>query len=134
MILPTQDYRRTQIVIPEKLHQGLDRVVYATVGRYQRRKRIGLTLMQTAEKITEMAHDHGAYLVDDSYQAMGPVKIDLHDSGVDFYTAGSEKWMCCPAMTGVFYIREGLWDDFEPSYRNYSNYHRGPAIDRQVSD
>jgi preprotein translocase subunit SecA len=57
LILPTQDYRRTQIVIPEKLHQGLDRVVYATVGRYQRRKRIGLTLMQTAEKITEMARD-----------------------------------------------------------------------------
>ena len=71
--------------------------------------------------LSGIAHDHGAYLVDDSYQAMGPVKIDLHDSGVDFYTAGSEKWMCCPAMTGVFYIREGLWDEFEPSYRNYSN-------------
>ncbi len=71
--------------------------------------------------LSEIAHSHGAYLVDDSYQAMGAVDVDLHDSGVDFFTAGSEKWMCCPAMTGVFYIREGIWDDFEPSYRNYGN-------------
>ncbi|MFH1178792.1 MAG: aminotransferase class V-fold PLP-dependent enzyme [Candidatus Bathyarchaeota archaeon] len=71
--------------------------------------------------LSGVAHEHGAYLVDDSYQAMGPVEIDLHDSGVDFFTAGSEKWMCCPAMTGVFYIREGIWDVFEPSYRYYGN-------------
>jgi cysteine desulfurase/selenocysteine lyase len=71
--------------------------------------------------LSGVAHEHGAYLVDDSYQAMGPVEIDLHDSGVDFFTAGSEKWMCCPAMTGVFYIREGIWADFEPSYRYYGN-------------
>ena len=71
--------------------------------------------------ISGIAHDHGAYLVDDSYQAMGAVGVDLHGSSVDFFTAGSEKWMCCPAMTGVFYIREGLWDEFEPSYRYYGN-------------
>lgn len=71
--------------------------------------------------IAEMTHDHGGYLVDDSYQAMGAVEVDLHRDGVDFFTAGSEKWMCCPAMTGVFYIREGIWDDFDPSYRYYSN-------------
>ena len=71
--------------------------------------------------IAGLAHEHGAYLVDDSYQAMGAVGIDLHRDGVDFFTAGSEKWMCCPAMTGVFYIREGIWDDFEPTYRYYGN-------------
>ena len=71
--------------------------------------------------LSEIAHSHGAYLVDDSYQAMGAVDVDLHSSEVDFFTAGSEKWMCCPAMTGVFYIREGLWDEFEPSYSNYGS-------------
>lgn len=79
------------------------------------------SLRYDMKAISEIAHDHGAYLVDDSYQAMGAVRVDLHDSGVDFFTAGSEKWMCCPAMTGVFYIREGLWDDFDPSYRFYGN-------------
>lgn len=71
--------------------------------------------------LSEIAHDHGAYLVDDSYQAMGAIDVDLHGSGVDFFTAGSEKWMCCPAMTGVFYIREAIWDDFDPTYRYYGN-------------
>jgi len=36
--LPSQEYRRTRIVMPEKLHQGLDRVVYSLVGGYQRHK------------------------------------------------------------------------------------------------
>ena len=73
------------------------------------------------KEISEIAHEHGAYVVDDSYQAMGAIDIDLHRSGVDFFTAGSEKWMCCPAMTGVFYIREGIWDEFDPNYRYYGN-------------
>ena len=38
MNLPAQEYRRTRIVIPEKLHQGLDRLVYAMVGTIQRRR------------------------------------------------------------------------------------------------
>jgi len=71
--------------------------------------------------LSEVAHDHGAYLVDDSYQAMGAIDVDLHESGVDFFTAGSEKWMCCPAMSGVFYICEAIWDDFDPGYRYYGN-------------
>ncbi len=57
MNLPTQEYRRTQIIIPDKLHQGLDRVVYTTVGRYKRRKSIGRMLKQEAEKITERASE-----------------------------------------------------------------------------
>lgn len=79
------------------------------------------SLRYDMKALSGIAHDHGAYLVDDSYQAMGAIDIDLHRSGVDFFTAGSEKWMCCPAMTGVFYIRKDIWDDFEPSYRFYGN-------------
>ncbi len=36
MMLPAHDYRRTRIVTPEKLHQGLDGAVYGLVGRYRR--------------------------------------------------------------------------------------------------
>ena len=85
------------------------------------------SLRYDIKAISEIAHAHGAYLVDDSYQAMGAIGVDLHGSGVDFFTAGSEKWMCCPAMTGVFYIREELWDDFDPSYRYYGNVEKAFA-------
>ena len=55
MILPTQDYRRTHIVTPEKLHQGLDGVVHGLVGLYHRRAGIRRSLNREAERISEMA-------------------------------------------------------------------------------
>ena len=55
MILPTQDYRRTHIVIPDKLHRGLDGAVHGLVGLYHRRHGIGRSLKREAEKISETA-------------------------------------------------------------------------------
>ncbi len=55
MILPTQDYRRTQIVVPTKLHQGSDGVVHGIVGRYRRRSRLEHSLRDEAEKTSAMA-------------------------------------------------------------------------------
>lgn len=71
--------------------------------------------------ISEIAHDHGALVVDDAYQAVGAVDVDVHADKVDFLVVGSEKWLCCPAFSGVFYIRRDLIDEFEPSYRFYGN-------------
>lgn len=69
--------------------------------------------------LSELSHQHGAYLVDDGYQAVGATDVDLHRDGVDFFTAGSEKWLCTPMMIGFFYINKELISDFEPTYRNY---------------
>jgi preprotein translocase subunit SecA len=55
LISPTYDYRRTKIVDPAKLHQGLDGVVYGFVGNYRRLSRFGQALQTEAEKISEMA-------------------------------------------------------------------------------
>lgn len=55
MILPTQDYRLTQIIMPEKLHQGLDQAAYAMVGWHRRRSGIVRLLAQEAQKILDMA-------------------------------------------------------------------------------
>ncbi|OGD53940.1 hypothetical protein A3K81_00030 [Candidatus Bathyarchaeota archaeon RBG_13_60_20] len=71
--------------------------------------------------ISDVAHSHGAVVVDDGYQALGAIDVDLHATDVDFFTAGSEKWLCCPAMTGVLYVKRSLHSRFEPAYRNYGN-------------
>jgi preprotein translocase subunit SecA len=55
LILPTYDYRRTKIVDPAKLHQGLDSAVYGLVGNYRRLSRFGRSLQSEAEEISEMA-------------------------------------------------------------------------------
>jgi len=72
-------------------------------------------------EITEIAHDHGAYVVNDAYQAAGAVDVDVKAEDVDFFTFGSEKWLCCPAMTGVLYVKKSLHDVFQPTYMNYGN-------------
>jgi selenocysteine lyase/cysteine desulfurase len=63
-------------------------------------------LRYNLKQIAKLAHEHNALLVVDGYQAMGAVDINVHQSNVDFYTSGSEKWMCCPAQNGVFYIKK----------------------------
>ncbi|MCW4048301.1 MAG: aminotransferase class V-fold PLP-dependent enzyme [Candidatus Bathyarchaeota archaeon] len=71
--------------------------------------------------ISDIAHEHGVYVIDDAYQAMGAVTIDVHGDDVDFFTSGSEKWLCCPAMNGVLYVKKSIQDEFEPTYMNYHN-------------
>jgi preprotein translocase subunit SecA len=58
LILPAEDYRRTHIVAPKKLHRGLDSVVYGLLGRVHRRGALGRSLKEEAEKIHEASKGH----------------------------------------------------------------------------
>jgi preprotein translocase subunit SecA len=55
LILPAEDYRRTHIMTPGKLHQGLDAVVHGLAGWRRRRETVGRSLKEEAEKISERA-------------------------------------------------------------------------------
>ena len=76
-------------------------------------------LKYDVKAIAEIAHDHGALLVDDPYQALGAIDVDVHGDMIDFLAVGSEKWLCCPTLAGIFYARRDLIDGFEPTYRFY---------------
>ena len=78
-------------------------------------------LKHDLKAIAEIAHNHGALLVDDPYQAVGAIDVNVHKDMVDLLSVGSEKWLCCPSFAGLFYIRRELIDAFEPVYRFYSN-------------
>jgi selenocysteine lyase/cysteine desulfurase len=78
-------------------------------------------LRYNLKQIAKLVHEHNALLVVDGYQAMGAVDVNVHTSDVDFYTSGSEKWMCCPAQNGVFYIKKSLIGEYEPTYRLYKS-------------
>jgi len=77
-------------------------------------------ILHDVKAIAEIAHSHGALILDDGYQAQGNVEVNPEKDGVDFYTFGSQKWMCCPMQTGILYVKHGLDDEFEPVYRNYN--------------
>ena len=76
-------------------------------------------LKYDVKALAEIAHAHGAFLVDDPYQALGAIDVDAHCDEVDFLATGSEKWLCCPSLAGIFYVRRELVDAFEPTYRLY---------------
>jgi len=70
-------------------------------------------------EVSRIAHEHGAYVLDDAIQAVGAIDVDVHRDEVDFLLTGSYKWQCGPEGAGIFYIREDLIEEFDPDFRNY---------------
>jgi selenocysteine lyase/cysteine desulfurase len=58
--------------------------------------------------IAELAHARGAYLYTDAIQAVGMFPMDLHETGVDFLTSGTYKWLLAAYGVAPFYIRRDL--------------------------
>ncbi|HID06158.1 MAG TPA: aminotransferase class V-fold PLP-dependent enzyme, partial [Armatimonadetes bacterium] len=63
--------------------------------------------------ICEIAHEHGAYVLDDAIQAVGAVKVDVKADGIDFLAAGGYKWLLSPGGTGFLYVRRSLIKELE---------------------
>jgi selenocysteine lyase/cysteine desulfurase len=71
------------------------------------------------EAVCKLAHEKGAYVVDDAFQAAGAIKIDVRKDNIDFFLTGSYKWQCGPLEAGIFYIRKDLCEEIEPPYQQY---------------
>jgi kynureninase len=70
--------------------------------------------LQDARRITERAHEVGAYVVLDTYQSAGTVPFSVKDLNVDFATGGSVKWLCGGPGAGYLYVRPDLQKTLEP--------------------
>jgi len=57
LILPSQEYRRTRIVTPDKLHKGLDSVLYGLVGWYHRNASSARLCLEDAEAVCDNSLD-----------------------------------------------------------------------------
>jgi len=94
-------------------------------------------LLHDVKAVAGIAHEHGAFVVDDGYQAQGNVHVQPARDGVDFYTFGSQKWMCSPSMGGVFYVKREVADAYEPTYRCYNQVEeafKGPLQPWEMPD
>jgi cysteine desulfurase/selenocysteine lyase len=74
-----------------------------------------LGTIEPVEKITQIAHEHGAYVVVDAAQSVPHIKVDVQRIGCDFLAFSGHK-MCAPTGCGVLYIKRELLDQVEPSY------------------
>ncbi len=69
--------------------------------------------------VIDIAHGHGALVLNDAIQSVGAIDVDVRRDDVDFLVSGSYKWQCGPEGAGIFYVKEELIDEFDPVFRNY---------------
>ena len=73
-------------------------------------------------EIATLAHDRGAWFALDGAQAPVCVPFDLADTGADFYTCSTHKWIMGPKRTGFLYVRPELLDTLRPMTAGASRF------------
>lgn len=63
--------------------------------------------------LSEMAHRHGAYIINDAIQSAGAMNVDVRRQDIDFLAAGGFKWLLGPLGTGYMYVRKQLAKELE---------------------
>ena len=78
--------------------------------------------LQDVKPIVERAHQVGAHVVLDMYQAAGTVPVDVTALGVDFAVGGSVKWLCGGPGAGYLYVRPDLLGSMRPSVVGWAGH------------
>jgi selenocysteine lyase/cysteine desulfurase len=67
------------------------------------------------EEIVKLAHQKGALVLVDSYQALGTFPIDVKALKVDFLAGGVLKYLLGPAGLAYLYVRKELINNLHPT-------------------
>jgi len=71
--------------------------------------------------LSEIAHEHGAYLIVDAIQSAGAMQIDVKKDDVDFLTTACYKWLLSPPGAGYLYVKGELIEKFEPPFVGWAS-------------
>jgi selenocysteine lyase/cysteine desulfurase len=66
-------------------------------------------------KVVELAHERGALVLLDAFQAIGSLPVDVRELDVDFLGAGVLKYLLGSAGLGFFYCRRELVERVRPT-------------------
>ena len=72
--------------------------------------------IQDARAVIEKAHQVGAHVILDVYQAAGAVPLDIEDMAADFAVGGSVKWLCGGPGAGYLYVRPDVATRLTPGF------------------
>jgi kynureninase len=78
--------------------------------------------LQDLGPVVRRAHEVGARVVLDVYQAAGTVPVDLAALGVDFAVGGSVKWLCGGPGAGYLYVRPDLVSSLQPAVVGWAGH------------
>jgi selenocysteine lyase/cysteine desulfurase len=61
-----------------------------------------------------LCRERGVFFVVDAIQGVGPLRLDVHDAGIDILSCGAQKWLLSPWGSGFVYVRRELIEGLEP--------------------
>jgi selenocysteine lyase/cysteine desulfurase len=96
----------------ERFDEAIDertRLVAVTAVCYRNGARLPV------EEIAKLAHDRGALVLLDAYQAVGAYPLDVTELGVDFLAAGVLKYLLGSAGLAFLWCRPGLAEELLPT-------------------
>jgi len=70
---------------------------------------------QDARALAQLAHDHGALLLVDAYQALGTLAFDVRESDVDILVCGNLKYLLGLPGIAFMYVRPELSAELQPA-------------------
>ena len=100
------------VVEPERVAEAIDQrtaVVSVTAVCYRNGARLPV------EEIAQVAHEHGALVLVDAYQAAGTYPLDVRTLGVDALATGVLKYLLGSAGLGFLWTRPGLAAELTPT-------------------
>jgi len=71
--------------------------------------------------LSEIAREHGAFLIVDAIQSAGAMQIDVKKDDVDFLMSACYKWLLSPSGAGYLYVKEELIEKFEPPFVGWAS-------------
>lgn len=89
---------------------------------------------QEVEEIIKLAHERGALVFVDCYQAIGSFPVDVKELNADFIAGGMLKYLLSTAGTGYLYVREGLIEQFTPTTSGWFAQENIHAMDHTIND
>ena len=78
--------------------------------------------LQDVAPVIQKAHQVGARVVLDLYQAAGAVPVDITALGADFAVGGSVKWLCGGPGAGYLYVRPDLGHILRPAIVGWAGH------------
>jgi kynureninase len=82
-----------------------------------------------AEAILRRAHEVGAHVILDLFQATGTVPVDVRALETDFAVGGVLKWLCGGPGVAYLYVREDLRRTLAPSLTGWMAHRRPFAFE-----
>ena len=118
------------VVVPsdDGIHLDVERLV-AAIDERTAIVPISLVLFRSStlvdvRPVIQRAHEVGALVLLDAYQAAGALPVEVAALGADFCVGGSVKYLCGGPGVGWLYVRPGLVETLRPALVGWFGHER----------